>query len=119
MTGYGRFAGLFTAIDTRDVDGFMHWLTDDCSFSYGSNPPAQGAAEVRALVDGFLANFAAVAHTVDATWESEGTAITEGRVTYTTADGGSTTLPFCNVLHLADDGRIRDYRIYIDPTPLG
>ena len=26
---------------------------------------------------------------------------------------------FCNVLHLADDGRIRDYRIYIDPTPLG
>ena len=46
-------------------------------------------------------------------------AITEGTVTYTRDDGGSTTLPFCNVFHLADDGRIREYRIYIDPTPLG
>jgi ketosteroid isomerase-like protein len=119
MTGPGRFAGLFAAIDTRDVDGFMNWLADDCSFTYGSTPPVRGAAAVRAMVDGFLANFAAVAHAVDVTWEVDGAAVTEGRVTYTGHDGRSTTLPFCNVLHLADDGRIRDYRIYIDPTPLG
>ena len=59
------------------------------------------------MVDGFLANFAAVAHAVDVTWEVDGAAVTEGRVTYTGHDGRSTTLPFCNVLHLADDGRIR------------
>lgn len=119
MKGPGRFGDLFTAIDTADVDGFMRWLADDCSFTYASQPPVRGADAVRAMVGGFLKSFAAVEHRVDMTWESDGAAITEGTVTYTTDDGGSTTLPFCNVMHLADDGRIRDYRIYIDPTPLG
>jgi limonene-1,2-epoxide hydrolase len=119
MQGPGRFTDLFTAIDTTDVDGFMTWLTDDCSFIYGSNDPVRGAEAVRAMVDGFLSSFSAVEHRVDSIWEADGAAITEGTVTYTRDDGGSTTLPFCNVFHLADDGRIREYRIYIDPTPLG
>jgi ketosteroid isomerase-like protein len=119
MKGYGRFKELFTAIDTADVDTFMSWLTDDCTFVYGSREPVRGADAVRAAVDGFLASFAAVEHRVDSTWEAEGAAVTEGSVTYIGADGSSTTLPFCNVLHLAEDGRIRDYRIYVDPTPLG
>jgi ketosteroid isomerase-like protein len=119
MTGPGRFADLFTAIDTVDVDGFMGWLTDDCSFVYGSGEPVRGAAAVRAAVEGFLASFAGVAHRVDSNWESDDAAITEGAVTYTGADGRSTTLPFCDVFHFAADGRIREYRVYIDPTPLG
>ena len=119
MQGYGRFTKLFNAIDTTDVDGFMTWLTDDCSFIYGSNEPVRGAEAVRAMVDGFLSSFDAVKHEVDSSWEADGAAITEGTVTYTKDDGGSTKLPFCNVFHLADDGRIREYRVYIDPTPLG
>lgn len=42
-----------------------------------------------------------------------------GTVTYIGHDERRTTLPFCNVFCLASDGRIRDYRIYVDPTPLG
>jgi ketosteroid isomerase-like protein len=118
MTGPGRFAGLFAAIDGRDVDGFMGWLTDDCTFTYGSQAPVRGSADVRSMVEGFLAGFAAVEHRVESSWEAEGAAITEGTVTYTAADGRSTTLPYCNVLRLADDGRIRQYSVYIDPTPL-
>ena len=119
MTGPGRFTDLFAAIDSRNVDGFMGWLTDDCCFVYGSGEPVRGAAAVRATVEGFLGAFAAVEHRVQSTWEVDGAAITEGTVTYTGTDGRATTLPFCNVLHLADDGRVRDYRIYIDPAPLG
>ena len=119
MTGPGRFADLFAAIDAGDVDAFMEWLTDDCSFVYGSSEPVRGADAVRAVVAGFLAGFSSVAHRLDASWEADGTAITEGAVTYTLSDGTTVTLPFCNVFRLAADGRIRDYRIYIDPTPLG
>jgi ketosteroid isomerase-like protein len=119
MQGPGRFTPLFAAIDTSDIDAFMAWLTDDCTFVYGSGDPVRGAGAVRQMVEGFLASFAAVAHRVDATWESDNAAVTEGTVTYITTDERSITLPFCNVLHLAEDGRIRDYRIYIDPTPLG
>jgi hypothetical protein len=97
----------------------MSWLTEDCSFVYGSGDPVRGADAVRAMVEGFLGAFVAVEHWVQSTWEVDTAAITEGTVTYTGADGRSTTLPFCNVLHLAGDGRVRDYRIYIDPTPLG
>jgi ketosteroid isomerase-like protein len=119
MNGPGRFAGLFDAIDAGDVEAFMEWLTDDCTFVYGSAEPVRGADAVRATVAGFLAGFTSVAHRVDATWEADGAAVTEGAVTYTGANGRVVTLPFCNVLHLAGDGRIRDYRIYVDPTPLG
>jgi ketosteroid isomerase-like protein len=119
MTGPGRFAPLFAAIDNRDVDAFMGWLSDDCSFVYGSQEPVRGQAAVRAAVDGFLASFASVSHHVDTTLEVDSTAVSEGTVSYTGADGRSTTLPFCNVFHVAGDGRIREYRIYIDPTPLG
>jgi ketosteroid isomerase-like protein len=118
MQGSGRFESLFSAIDNCDVDGFMTWLSDDCSFTYGSGETVRGAAAVRDLVAAFLASFEAVSHQVDSTWENDGAAITEGAVTYITADGRSTTLPFCNVLHLTDDRLIRDYRVYIDPTPL-
>lgn len=119
MQGVGRFQGLFTAIDSSDVDGFMGWLSDDCSFVYGSGEPVRGAAAVRAMVAGFLAGFEKLEHRIDAHWEVDGSAIMEGTVTYHTADGTATTVPFCNVLHLADDGRVRDYRVYIDPSPLG
>ncbi|HSN54441.1 MAG TPA: nuclear transport factor 2 family protein [Candidatus Sulfomarinibacteraceae bacterium] len=119
MTGPGRFAGLFAAIDAADVDAFMGWLTQDCSFVYGSSEPVRGADAVRALVAGFLASFRRVTHRVDSSWEADDAGVTEGLVTYITADGREVTLPFCNVFHLAADGRIRDYRIYIDPTPLG
>lgn len=118
MQGPGRFHDLFAAIDGSDVDAFMTWLSDDCSFIYGSNDPVRGADAVRSMVDGFLKSFESVSHRIDANWENDGAAITEGTVTYTTDDGGSTTLPFCNVFHLADGGRIREYRVYIDPTPL-
>ena len=118
MQGPGRFHDLFAAIDGSDVDAFMTWLTDDCSFVYGSNDSVRGADAVRSMVDGFLKSFDSISHRVDASWETDGAAITEGTVTYTTGGEGSTTLPFCNVFHLADDGRIREYRVYIDPTPL-
>ena len=119
MRGPDRFESLFSAIDSRDVDGFMEWLTEDCSFVYGSQEPVRGAAAVRDMVAAFLSSFAVVAHRVDSTWEADGAAITEGFVTYTTTDGSATSLPFCNVFHIADDLRIREYRVYIDPTPLG
>jgi ketosteroid isomerase-like protein len=119
MTGAGRYESLFDAIDTANIDGFMSWLTDDCSFTYGSGEPVRGADAVRAVVSGFFTNFESLAHRVDASWEVDGAAVTEGAVTYTTGNGRSVTVPFCNVLHLADDGRIRDYRVYIDPSPLG
>ncbi len=83
----------------------MSWLTDDCTFVYGSGEPVRGAAAVRAVVAGFLASFAGVAHRVDASWEADNAAIAEGAVTYTSADGRSTTLPFCDVFHLTADGR--------------
>jgi ketosteroid isomerase-like protein len=118
MTGPGRFRGMFTAIDTADVDGFMGWLSDNCSFVYGSAEPVLGPEAVRAAVSGVFASFAGITHRVDSSWEADGAAIVEGVVTYTGFDGGSTTLPFCDVFHFAADGRIREFRVYIDPTPL-
>jgi ketosteroid isomerase-like protein len=119
MTDPTRLGSLFAAIDARDVEAFAAWLTDDCRFVYGSREPVRGLPSVRDAVAAFFAAFAAIEHRLDAVWEVDGASITEGSVTYTGHDGSRATLPFCNVLRTAPDGRIRDYRVYVDPSPLG
>jgi ketosteroid isomerase-like protein len=43
--------------------------------------------------------------------------VVEGNVTYTRQDGSQLTLPFADVLETRD-GKVSNYRIYIDIAPL-
>jgi len=113
-----RFPALFAAVDARDVDAFCAQLTPDCSFRYGSRQPVHGLDAVSETISAFFAAFAGLAHRIDEVTEDGDRSAIEGTVTYTGHDGRELTLPFCNVLRSAPDGRIRDYRIYIDPSTM-
>jgi ketosteroid isomerase-like protein len=109
--------GLFQAIDRRDATAFSGYLSADARFVFGNAPAVCGRAEIEAAVGGFFAAIAGISHTLEDAWLVEGTAICRGTATYIRHDGSQITLPFANVLGLAD-GQIRDYRIYADTSPL-
>ena len=113
-----EFSSLFRAIDTKDAEAFVGHLTEDAVFSYGSQPAVEGRTAIRDYVAAFFDMFAGLEHRVtDVHHVASDRAVVEGLVTYRRNDMPQVTLPFANVFGLRD-GKIRDYRIYIDPSPL-
>ena len=110
-------ASLFQAIDAKDSQAFMRFVTDDARFQFANLPPAVGAPAVREAVAGFFASVASIEHVLHATWSVPGHVVCRGSVSYTRHDARVVTLDFCNVLAL-DADRVADYRIYIDAAPL-
>lgn len=108
---------LFSAIDRRDAERFVGFLTEDACFAFGNLPAVAGRAAIRDFVAGFFAGIRAVSHRVPDVWQADDTVICRGEVTYTRHDGSTLTVPFANVLRMAGD-RVRDYRIYADASAL-
>ena len=44
--------------------------------------------------------------------------IVQVNATYQRKDGGHVTLPAATVYHANDDGKIDDYRVFLDVTPI-
>jgi SnoaL-like domain len=110
-------AELYQAIDAKNTQRFLTFLTDDAQFRFGNHPPAIGPAAIGAAVDGFFASIRSSHHDILNNWEPQGHLISQGRVSYTRLDGGTVTLPFVNVFAMRDK-LVQDYQIYIDATPL-
>ncbi|MCC7327681.1 MAG: nuclear transport factor 2 family protein [Burkholderiales bacterium] len=110
-------SALLAAVDARDTPRFLPFLTEDAAFRFANHPPATGRAEVGAAVSAFLGSIREVRHEIDHAWAPAGHAICQGTVTYTRVDGSTLTVPFANVFAMRD-GRIRDYRIYVDASAL-
>ncbi len=108
---------LLAAIDAQDAGKFASYLTEDVVFRYGSGPPVHGRQAVHDYVAGFFETLDSLRHRLLAEWENGGALICEGEVTYTLPGGKEMTLPFVNVFGM-QDSKIKDYKIYIDPTPL-
>lgn len=117
MVEFEWFEALFATIDRMDSDGLVSFLTDDASFTYGSQPAVHGKEAIRGFVSEFLESLNGIGHTLSRTWVVGDTRICEGDVTYDLADDRKVRLPFLNVFDLEGD-KIRSYTIYIDPTPL-
>jgi limonene-1,2-epoxide hydrolase len=112
-----RIGGLFAAIDAKDTDSFLGYVTEDASFRFGSMPAVHGHNAIRAAVDGFFSTIAGCRHEITNSVAGDGTLLCEGEVTYQRHDGSDVTLPFANVFEV-DDDLIADYKIYIDIGPL-
>lgn len=114
---HARLDDLFAAIDAKDTERFLGFLTAEASFRFGSAPAAHGSDAVRAAVDGFFATIAGCKHQLGRVVAEDGVNICEGEVTYTRHDGSEITLPFANVFEL-EGNLISAYKIYADAGPL-
>jgi ketosteroid isomerase-like protein len=112
-----RISQLFEAIDAKDADAFASFLTETAVFRYGSQQAVQGKEAIRGYVSAFFGSVEALRHQVIDTWEREDSMVCQGVVTYTRGDGRDVSVPFTNILRFEGD-LIRDYLVYVDPTPL-
>lgn len=108
---------LFESIDEKNVDRFLHFLTDDAIFRFGSAPQVQGQSQVRDAVNEFFATIAGCKHKLNKVLADDGTIVCEGEVTYIRNDESEITLPFVNVFETAGE-LISHYKIYADAAPL-
>jgi ketosteroid isomerase-like protein len=114
---HARLDDLFKAVDAKDTDRFLRFLTDQASFRFGSAPPAIGKEAIRAAVDGFFSTIAASHHVLSRIVADEDVIICEGEVTYTRHDASEISLPFANIFEF-DGELISAYKIYADAGPL-
>jgi limonene-1,2-epoxide hydrolase len=109
--------GMFAAIDSLDGDSFVAYLTENAVFRFGSAPPVQGRAAIKAAVEGFFGTIAGCTHAIDRTFADGDALVCEGEVTYRRHDGSEVTLPFTDIFDY-ESGLIASYRIFIDVAPL-
>ena len=108
---------LFAAIDNKDVDAFVGFLTEDGTFRFGSGPAAVGREAIAGAVSGFFDTIAGLQHRIDMAMREGDTLVCEGEVTYTRHDGSEIPLPFADVFEM-DGELIAAYKIYMDIGPL-
>jgi ketosteroid isomerase-like protein len=111
---------LFAAVDAGDSEATLRFMTEDVAFRFGSAEPSIGTAAMAANSAAMAGVVAEMSHALLAMWttgEPDPAVICEMNVTYRRHDGSEITLPCVNVFRLRD-GRIADYRIYMDVNPV-
>ncbi len=117
---------IFAAVDSCDPDAIAAHFADDIHLVIGSSAPVEGRQDASEAFATVGRTFSSVRHAISGIWrgrsEAQGrtadVASVEAAVTYTLPDGRSVTVPCTSTLRLAEDGRIRDYRIFMDAAPV-
>ena len=108
---------LFAAIDSKDADAFVGFLTEDAVFRFGNAAPVSGKAAIREMLVGFFTSIRALRHEVTEAWTPPDVAVAIGQVTYTRHDGSTLSAPFADVFKMRGE-LAREYLIYVDASRL-
>ena len=108
---------LLATVDRMDADGFVSFLTEDATFRFGNAEAVTGRAAIREAVAGFFGSIAALSHHIERIWTGPEAVACDGEVTYVRHDGLEIRLPFADVFVMRE-GKISEYLIYIDISPL-
>ena len=116
-TSFENIREMFAAFDRNDIPALTTYVTDDVRLQLMNTDPVHGQPAFAAAVSAFHKSVAGIRHEILDLWSDGEVVIAELSVHYLRLDGHAVTLPCCNVFRL-QDGRIADYRSYMDPTPV-
>lgn len=108
---------LYTAVDALNAQGVVDHVTDDVKFQLGNFEPITGREVVKDSNAAFFTTIKAMRHTISRVWSSGDTAICDGTVHYTRHDQSEHEVPFAAHLGVRD-GKIADYRVFVDISEL-
>ena len=118
MTDARAFAkSVYQAIDTMDENELAPFLTENCTFVFGSAPPVVGRTAAANASKGFMATIAGIKHDLADVWGVDDDIISRMTVTYTRKDGKKMSFPAVTIWRV-EGKQIADYRIYVDNTAL-
>ena len=112
---------LFQAVDAADETVLKAAFDPDIILVFSNQEPIQGRDAVLETFRSTSDSFNAIHHTVHAvwtgTWEQGEVRSVECTANYTRKDGKTVSLPVTSTLRLTREGRIADYRIFMDASP--
>jgi catechol 2,3-dioxygenase-like lactoylglutathione lyase family enzyme/ketosteroid isomerase-like protein len=108
---------LYKNIDDKNLPALSELLSDDVVFQLGNHDPLAGKQAVLDANDAFFKSIRAMEHAIDGVWAVGENMFCDGHVHYTRLDGSKLTIPFATILAVKND-LIRDYKIYVDVSPL-
>lgn len=108
---------LFAVVDSKNAAEFAEYFVEEGRFVYGSRTLVEGKQAIRDYVAGFFASLVGIHHTVFDAWLIDDRIFVELEVTYELKDGRRLTLPAFDLFKMEGE-LIKDYLIYLDPTPV-
>jgi ketosteroid isomerase-like protein len=109
--------GYFAMVDTRDLDEFLAWYSDDAVLRFGNQTPMRGKAAIRAGLTEFYSLITSMRHLQVGCWADADSGAFEAVAHFTTQDGRHLALPAITTLRLRD-GLIHKVGLVMDAAPL-
>ena len=109
---------VFEIVDTMDLDKLATLFAEDARVTFGNEHPYQGLSAIRDGVKGFFDTIAGIQHTLVRVWRNGDDTIAHVNATYQRKDGTEVTLPAATIYHADGTGKIDDYRVFLDVTPI-
>lgn len=110
----------FATVDSRQPNAIVSFMQADARLQMGNAPALVGIPAIHDSFAQAAQRFSAIQHDLQGVWQGvwdKGEVVSvEAIVTYTFPNGKTVTLPCTSTLRL-QDGKIADYRIFIDPSP--
>ena len=109
---------VFALTDAMDVAAVVALFAKDARVVFGNGQPMVGVDEIRTGTAAFYDTIAGLHHEIVHEWNFGNDTIVELKVTYDRKDGQQVTIPCTTIFHSDSAGKIDDYRVYFDVTPI-
>jgi ketosteroid isomerase-like protein len=106
----------YAAVEKNDIETYVTYFTEDCSYKVGNFDPVAGHDGIRALATPLVEMFSSVTHDIKDLWEADGTVFCEMDITYNRKDGKIAIIPCVDIIHFSGD-KVKELKAYLDPTP--
>jgi ketosteroid isomerase-like protein len=111
-------ADLTADIDRMDAQAFASYFAEDGLLRFANADEVVGRDAIEQVIAGFFTTIGGLSHRVLNEWTVDDATTLQIEVTYTRLDGGQVTLPAAVIFRRNTEDLVREYRIYIDQTPL-
>jgi ketosteroid isomerase-like protein len=109
---------LFEAVDSKDTATLAGYFADGIVFRFGNSDQVDGKTAVVDTCVEFLAAIVGIRHEIQHLWRVEPDwVVAVATVHYARRDGGTLNLPCANTFRFSD-GKVIEYRIYMDINPV-
>jgi len=109
---------LIRLFEAMNVDEALTMFTEDARYRFGNYLPAVGREDIRkAATSSHLEAIKGVKFNIQGLWEFGDVLVCEMDIEYIRTDDSVLTLPCADVFRM-EGNRIKDMRIYMDPSPL-
>ena len=108
---------VYRAVDSKDIEGYVQFFTEDCSFRFANAEPVKGKDGIRQALGQFFPAIKGLRHDNVATWNPPGFEMVEANVTYTRHDDSTVTVPAVTIYRMQGN-LAKDCRIFVDLAPL-